>query len=180
MILDLTKTIVDQMAVYDGDPEVSLKQIADITRDGYQNSLLTINMHAGTHVDGLAHMLENKPMISEYPLDRFIGLARYVNDNEAYINQGESILVVNMQDSFLNKAFVESIIKTNIQMIVIEKDSVDQPPYDIHKLLFSHGIMIVENAMDIDRLKTLNIFKLYAIPLKIYADASPVRLFVEY
>jgi kynurenine formamidase len=40
--------------------------------------------------------------------------------------------------------------------------------------------MIVENAMDIDRLKTLKAFKLYAIPLKINADASPVRLFVEY
>ena len=180
MIIDLTKTIADGMPVYEGDPQVSLTKIADINHDGYQNYQLNVNMHAGTHVDGLAHMLAHKPLISEYPLDRFIGRARYVTDELPYINLGESIVVVKMALETLNPSFVDAIIKANIKMVVTDKESVDQSPYLTHKKLFSSDIMIVENALDIDRLKTIQSFTLYAIPLKVSADSAPVRLFAIY
>lgn len=179
MIIDLTKPIYDGMPVYDNDPKVTLKSIANIENDGYQNHLLIMNVHAGTHVDGLAHMLESKPMISSYPLTDFIGLARYVSDEDLYHNQGEDMLVVKMMSTSLNESFVQAIIQSKIKLIVIEHESVDQAPYAIHKILFNHGILIVENAINIDVLKDYKLFKLYAIPLKIDSDASPVRLFAE-
>lgn len=179
MIIDLTMTIEDNMPVFEGDPKVTLKQISRINADGYSNYVLSTNMHAGTHIDGAAHMIAGKPLIDRYRLDDLIGLARYVSDDVSYENRSESFLVVKMSGKTLNEAFIAAIISAKIKLIVIDKQSVDDVPYTSHKRLFNNGILIVENAINMDKLAGLDRFKLYVIPLKIKADSSPVRVFVE-
>lgn len=179
MIIDLTMLIEDDMPVFKGDPKVTLKPIATIKEDGYSNYMLSSSMHVGTHVDGAAHMLINKPLMDEYKLEDLIGLARYVSDDVIYENQGESLLVVKMKSSSLNDAFTQAIIDAKIKLIVIDKASVDNDPYNLHKRLFYHDILIVENAVNLDALDALEHFMLYVIPLRIKADSSPVRVFVK-
>lgn len=179
MWIDLSRSIFDDMPVYEGDPKVHLKQIASLDKDGYVNHELTINMHAGTHIDGLLHMQEIGQTIDLMPLSDLIGKARFVSDETPYINQGETMLIVRIENVSLNELFVKDVIKSKIKVIVIEQDSPDQYPYLIHKKLFEHKILLVENAVNFDQLKLNHFYDLYVIPLKIVADSSPVRCFVN-
>jgi kynurenine formamidase len=178
MIIDLTKTIHDGMAIYPGDPNVTLKTIATIEADGYENHLWTTSMHTGTHIDGPKHMLLNQKDMSQYPLDLFVGLGKKVSLKNPYVNQGETILLIETND-FIDPAWAKNHIKTPIRVVVIEGSSPDESPYEIHNLLLNQGIFIVENAQNFELLPHNQLFKTYVIPLKIEADSSPCRVFVE-
>jgi kynurenine formamidase len=178
MIIDLTKTIRHGMAVYKGDPEVILTPIATVESNGYENHVLTTSMHVGTHIDGPKHMLLNQKHMSDYPLDLFVGIGKKVSTKTPYVNQGETILLIETDD-FIHPFWVENVINSPIRVIVIEQDSPDAYPYEIHHRLFNQGIFIVENATNFKLVPTNKPLKTYVIPLKIEADSSPCRIFVE-
>lgn len=177
MIIDLSKTINERTKTYVGDPKIKLTQIASIKDEGYNNYELLINMHAGTHVDGPYHMDNSKGFISEYGLEHFCGKARLVYPSIPYVNEGEEIVVIDIIGTVLSEEFVSQLINNNIKMIVVNDETIERPPYFIHKKLFKHSIMIVENAVNLDALKSYSMFDIFAIPLKIEADSSPIRLF---
>lgn len=179
MIIDLTMLIEDGMAVYEGDPEMSLAEINTLEKDGFRNHILTTNMHVGTHIDGLSHMSVIKDDISDIKLEHLIGPAKLVSDQMIYEDDGTEMLLVDMLTDTLNENFLESILKSQVKLIVIEKDSVDKYPYSIHKRLFEKGIRIVENAIGFNRLRGIKSFMLYVIPLKIKADSALCRVFVK-
>lgn len=177
MIIDLSVIINNETKTYFGDPKVNLKQIASLSKDGFNNYELSINMHASTHIDGPMHMDDTKKYISNYGLDRFYGQARLVKQGEPYEYKGESIVCMIRNDVPLSHAFVNQLIKHKIKMIVVDSESIEDAPYELHKKLFSHSIMIVENAVNLALLKPYKQFMIYAMPLKVEADSSPVRLF---
>jgi len=178
MIIDLTKTIEDGMPVYPGDPKVSLTPIAEVEKDGYENHLLMTSMHSGTHIDGPKHFIQNQPYIDTFPLDTFIGKARLIDDIQPYHYEGESILFIH-SNGYLSVSFVQSFLNHPIRVIVLEGTSPDEAPYLIHQSLLGAGVFIVENATNFDQLPFNQTFKAYIIPLKIHADSSPCRVFVE-
>lgn len=177
MIVDLTKTIQDKMSGFPGDPIVSLEQIKHFIKDGYNDYLLTTNMHTGTHIDGLNHM-GNAPLMSEIDITQFMGIGRVV-DPLNYIYQGEDVAVIECHGHYLEENFIRQLMEHPLKFIVIDNDSVDGKPYFLHKLLFSKGIYIVENAINLNRLPKGSFFEIFAIPLKIESDSSPVRLFAK-
>jgi kynurenine formamidase len=179
VLIDLSLVINNELKPYPGDPKIKLEQIASIEKDGFSNYELTINMHAGTHIDGPKHMDGSKKNISDYALDRFHGKARVVNPNEPYQNKGEQIVVIPMKNLMLSEGFIKELIRSKISMIVIDKDSIDQAPYPLHKLLFKNNVFIVENAANLHLLEKYPVFTIFAIPLKIEADSSLVRLFAQ-
>lgn len=71
MIIDLTHLIQDGMPVYPGDTETVLVQSRHLQTDHYSNHQLSINMHAGTHIDGPMHLLDSKKYINVYFTIRF-------------------------------------------------------------------------------------------------------------
>lgn len=178
MYIDLTKTIYDDIPTYKGDPKVSLKQIASIEKDGYTNFELHTSMHVSTHIDGPFHMKPNGANIASFDLEQFIGLGKKIKSREPYQYEGEEILFIE-HSGFLPLALIKEITTNPIKAIVIEGDSPDELPYPIHHLLMEKQIFIVENATDFVKLPNKRIFKAYIIPLKIEADSSPCRLFVE-
>ena len=173
-MIDLTKVINESLETYPGDPKVSLKQISTLSA-GYNDYQLSINMHTGTHIDGINHMIKG-PLISDIPLDRFIGKGRLIDED--FIYQDEEVFIINT-DTYLSSLFVDKICSYPIKFIVLPINSVDAYPYDLHKRLFSHRIMIVENAANLDLLSKDNLYEVYAIPLKIEADSSLIRLFAK-
>ncbi|MDD2575188.1 MAG: cyclase family protein [Acholeplasmataceae bacterium] len=177
MIVDLTKTIKDKMSGFPGDPVVRLEQIKHFIKDGYNDYLLTTNMHTGTHIDGLNHM-GNGPLINDIDLTQFMGIGR-VADPLNYIYQGEDVVVIECHGHYLEENFIRQLIEHPLKFIVIDNDSVDTKPYFLHKLLFSKQIYIVENAINLNRLPKDTSFEIFAIPLKIESDSSPVRLFAK-
>ncbi len=174
-IIDLSLEITHLMPNHEDDPKLSLTQIKTIKKDGYNDYYLKTNMHTSTHIDGINHMIKGEK-ISELDLSNFIGVDRKVN-LEKYENLTEEIVVIETKGKTLNEAIINDIIKYKIKYIVTDHFTIDDPPYKLHKKLFSHGIMIVENAVNLDKLPFNKLFMVYAIPLKIKADSSLVRLF---
>ena len=68
MFIDLSLPIKDGMLVYEGDPKMSLKKINSIEKDGFSNYELKTNMHVGTHIDGIGHMLDDPEYVFSIPL----------------------------------------------------------------------------------------------------------------
>jgi kynurenine formamidase len=63
MIIDLTHLIKDGMPPYPGDTATVLLHSKKFQTDYYNNHQLTINMHAGTHIDGPMHLLDVKESV---------------------------------------------------------------------------------------------------------------------
>lgn len=65
--------IYEGMPVYPGLPEVklSLRESLD-NGDPWNGSVLSIYLHAGTHVDAPCHYVAGAPSIDQIPIDRFI------------------------------------------------------------------------------------------------------------
>lgn len=177
MYIDLTKTIYHQMENYKDDPMVTLTQIKHLKEDGYNDYVLSINMHSGTHIDGINHMKPHQTIDYE-SLENLIGIGRKVNPLD-FVYNGEEVLIIETNGQYLPESFIEKVVIHPIKFIVIDSESPDDYPYHIHHKLFSHHILIVENAMNLDKLKNDVLYKVYAIPLKIKSDSSPIRLFAE-
>jgi kynurenine formamidase len=75
----------------------------------------------------------------------------------------------------ITEKLAEFLIKKKIKMLGIDMPSPDYFPFDIHKLLLSNNIFIMENLKNLDKLIKANKFEVYAFPLKIQAESSPVR-----
>jgi len=65
--------IYEGMPVYPGLPEVKLTLRERLDRgDPWNGSVLSIYLHAGTHVDAPWHYVPGAPTIDQIPIDRFI------------------------------------------------------------------------------------------------------------
>jgi kynurenine formamidase len=95
-----------------------------------------------------------------------------------FIYQGETILFI-QTNTVLQEELIDFILKHPIKVIVIERESPDEAPYDTHQRLLSAGVFIVENAIHMNQIPLNQPFKAYIIPLNIHADSSPCRVFVE-
>ncbi|AHV99069.1 cyclase family protein [Paenibacillus sabinae] len=199
MIIDLTQPIRDGLPAYPGDPETRLARSAEYRRDGYNNHLLTIGMHTGTHIDGHMHMTDCTEYINEYPLDVFIGEGCLLDacgsgrignkpEYEQAVSEGQIVLVHTGHGArfgepdyytdhpVLTLEFAEMLIRSKVKMIGVDTPSVEQYPFDIHRLLFRHKIPIIENLANLHLLRGLPRFEIIALPLNIDADSSIARV----
>ncbi|MFW6022645.1 MAG: cyclase family protein [Halanaerobiaceae bacterium] len=199
MLIDLTHEIVDNMPAYPGDERTELKHVKKINEDGYNNHRMEISMHSGTHIDGPMHMTESKKYISEYPLDKFIGRGCIIDvskEKEVCIKKeyegiikSDSILLLytGFDNSYgtekyfkkypvIKKEFVDFLVKKNIKILGLDNASPDNHPYNVHQTLFENDILIMENLKNLKNLLSVEKFEIIALPLKIKADSSIMRV----
>lgn len=197
--IDLTHPVTHNMPCYDGDPPVSLQQIASPEVDGYSNFVLSTGMHSGTHLDGPMHLSSGNKQIAEIPLKQFTGPGFLVNvlgqkiidlqDSAFDLIHPESIvlfytgfdLYFNQNEYFrsypvLSEKTALLLVKKKIKMIGIDSPSPDYAPYNIHAILLTNNILIIENLTNLSSLLPYREFEVLAFPLKIRADSSPVRV----
>lgn len=62
-VIDLSQPLFDGMDVYPGDPEVSIKQIHNLDKEGWRLRYLQMSTHIGTHADAFAHMDEKEQQL---------------------------------------------------------------------------------------------------------------------
>ncbi len=199
MIIDLTQTLSNNLPVYPGDESPIITKEKDFSINGYTNYKLMTGMHAGTHIDGPMHLTPDNRYISSLPLNLFIGKGCVLNvegekiikwrDDFSNIISGCEIVLLNtgygklfgtedyMSDNpVIDQSLVSALIERNIKMLGIDLMSPDNPPYTIHKLLLSAGILIAENLANLNELTGIKNFEVFAFPLKINADSSPARI----
>ena len=197
--IDLSHTVTNDMPCYDGDPQVSLQQVSSVAAEGYSNFVLSTGMHSGTHLDGPMHLTSSIKRIAEIPLEQFTGPGFLVNvvgqkiidlhDSDfEHIIPGSIVLFYTGFDLCYNqKEYFSSypvlseetallLVKKKVKMIGIDSPSPDYAPFNIHSILLSNDILIIENLTNLSSLLQYRDFEILAFPLKIRADSSPVRV----
>lgn len=196
--VDLSHPIDDGIPVYPGDAHPRLERIKTLNYDGYVAYQLQCGMHAGTHVDAPMHLIKDGKGIYEIPVDHFMGNAVVLDvrgqsiigfqpDYPKKITSGDIVLFFTGWDRFygetlyyrehpvLDRMLAEFLIEKEVKMIGLDTPSPDKPPYEIHKLLLTHDIMIIENLTHLHHLGGTDSIELMALPLNIHAEASLVR-----
>jgi len=197
--IDLSQPIQNGMPVYPGDSAVKLDQSKIYSIDYYNNHTITAGMHIGTHIDGRMHLLDVREYIGNMPPEHFCGKGGIIHaENESVIKMKESYLEIirdkkvilfhTGMDKFygsekyysehpiLDMTVCKALAESNVSLIGVDMPSPDRFPFEIHKFLLNHNIFIIENLTNLDKLSSAMEFEVFAFPLKIDADSSPLRV----
>lgn len=68
---DLTQPVADGMPVYPETTPVEFERTTSVAEDGARAHVLTLQTHAGTHVDAPCHMREGAPCLDAFDVDDF-------------------------------------------------------------------------------------------------------------
>jgi kynurenine formamidase len=200
-ITDLSLNITKGMPVFPSDKEVELILVKNFEKDGYNLSELSTAMHAGTHIDAPMHMSGDKRFISDFPVGIFFGEAAVldcrgedlISPKPVYAEalKGKSAAVIctghyaffNSPKKYygdypvISAGLCELLLSANITLLALDTPSPDREPYALHRRLSESGVFIVENLSGTLELLGQTALELFAVPLKIEAEASLVRAF---
>ena len=158
-----------------------------------------MGMHVGTHIDSQAHMLQGGHTIDMAPLEQLCCQAYVVDARNRTIIDADlieplacqpasALLVCTGYDVYygrkeyftkhpiLTEKAVDAIIAKKFGLIGIDAPSPDRFPFPLHKLLFTHNILIIENLTHIEKLIGASKIMLYALPLKCKTDGAPAHV----
>jgi len=199
-VIDLTHRFDAAMPVYPGDPHSTLRQIADIKSSGFTDHELHTAMHVGTHIDAPLHMIPGGKYLSEISIEKFIGRGHLIDARKCTkeipvelldsrtIEKDDILLVMtgfskrytekDYYESYpeLSSAFAEKAAELGIKMIGMDIPSPDRPPFPVHKILLKKEILIMENLTNLEALVSVERFTVFALPIKLLADAAPARV----
>lgn len=207
MIIDLTLELKEKMPSYADEEGVIVKEEANYEKDGYFLRKILLGEHIGTHVDAPAHFIKGGITIEKIPIENFIGIA-YIH-NLSYKKCREEITIediklvensIKITDFYiyytgisikypdkeyftcypqLTKDTALYLSERHLRAIGTDAPSPDYYPYEIHKILLSKNILIIESLSNLDKILNRHV-KLYALPLKISGGSgSPIRAFAE-
>jgi kynurenine formamidase len=171
-IIDLSQPLYAGMEVYPGDPEVKIEQIHTLDKQGWRLKYLQLSTHIGTHADALAHMDGNGITIDKLPINRFIGKAFIVKQNDTF-------------PKGVGLAFMEGMLGLDI----FDKIKVAEPLFvvcgnecdfelEMERKLLQAGILTMAGLVNMEKLPRNKPFIFYGVPLKIRdGDGSPIRAF---
>ena len=195
-IIDLTMSIDAKTPVFPGDPKQEIKQVATIRDNGWNEKWLLFNSHFGTHIDAPYHMLENAKKLDDFPMEKFIGRLVVIDvldqkNIKSDLNGVKENDIVFFRTDHTKKAYDKNFFTTNpvidpytanaaiqkkVKIIGIDSWTPDNEPYEVHKMLFKKDILIIENLVNLDKVKNGK-FMCYVMPLKIKdADGAPCRV----
>jgi kynurenine formamidase len=198
-IIDLSVQLAANMPVFPGDAPVEINQSRELQKDGFNTFHLSLDMHAGTHIDGPMHMTNSRKTIGDFPLDRFYGKGQIINvENMEVIAYQESYDIIIEDGSIvllhtgfgkifgtgryfrdhpvIDEGLARFFVKKNVKMIGIDSPTIDKAPYPAHKILLGRNILIAENLVNLDQLLGVQNFDVIAFPLNIRGDSSPARI----
>jgi kynurenine formamidase len=199
-LVDLTHVVKAGMPAHPGE-EPEIVQTARIATEGYNEYRLSGGNHVGTHVDAPLHMISSGAYVSDLPITKFFGPGRLIDARQHAVigadllarvdlKQGDIVLVLTgwserfgrsnyyNYDEFpkIETGFARELIAARISMLGIDTPSPDGPPFPVHKLLLSEGILIIENLTNLESLLSERTFEIVALPSKWRCDAAPIRV----
>lgn len=198
-LIDLSHTFEDSMPVYPGDPEPSLKKIADVQANGFTDHELRTAMHVGTHMDAPLHMIAGAKYVSDIPVEQCIGRgvlldARGLREIPAHLLDAvpierESIVLVMTGHSrkfrekgyyeqypVFSETFARQAVALGVKIVGMDTPSPDTSPFPVHKILLGNEVLIMENLTNLELLLKVPRFTVIALPMKLHADAAPARV----
>jgi len=202
-IYDVSMEIHDNMMVYKNKKEKQPKRkiTHKYSKNGVNESKITLGLHTGTHIDAHLHMSENGDTIENVMLSKLIGKVMvldftHLNDGitaenlkEKDIEKGSFIFFktrnsfedrFNHKFIYLEKSGAEYLKDKDLAGVGTDSLGIErsQPGHPTHKTLMESGIIIIEGL----RLKDIKEgeYMMYALPLKIRGgDGAPARVVLE-
>ncbi len=205
-VIDLSWPITDGMMVFPGDIPPSVKKGATMEENGWRTTLLSFTSHTGTHMDAPSHMMPDGKSLDRLPNETFFGFGLVVDVrgcagrrieladikvSSSMLSEADFIL---FRTGWSEKWGTEDYLKgypvlsplsakwisekrlKGIGFDAISADSVDSDSNDIHKILLSGGLVILENLRDLDKLGE-KAFCMAALPLPLKdQDGGPARV----
>jgi arylformamidase len=206
MIIDLSQSINSNIKLFPGSPNVSFLKWSKYTIDGYDSEAIFLSTHTGTHMDAPSHFIQEAESIDKLDVNRFVmedvhllKILKSANQlisvediiaSRIDIKKNDSIVFATgweynyNSDSYiyanpgLSLEAANYLSNKKINAVAIDGPSIDSGinlDFSVHKILLKNNIIIIENLCNLDRINK-KIFKLIAIPLKLYrASGSPIR-----
>lgn len=107
-LVDLTMPFSGRTIPVPGHPQPTLGPLHTLERDGVRNTVLTMSLHTGTHVDAPSHFVPDGATIDQIPLDRFRRRAVRIDLSDS--RPGEAIGLRQLEKGGLDLAAVEGAI----------------------------------------------------------------------
>lgn len=205
-LVDLTHEIDGNTPAYPGDPEPVIESVKTVKSDGYAVSSIELNTHLGTHVDAPAHLLAGGRSITDYPLEALEGSALVMDAQGPVVTaDAVKVFLADIKPRQLKWLLVRTgwsknwedgeeyfegdypVLEPQVAAVLKGKGIVgvglDTPSpdgyeksLDAHMALMRHGILILENLTNLERLPVGKDLWFSAWPLKTCCrDAAPVR-----
>lgn len=185
VFIDLSRGFSPGEASFPGDPPFLILPWHDLRVHGFATRVLFLPEHLGTHVDAPSHFFAHAPDVSVLPLERFSGRAKALDVANCPRPLGESTLetlgvregdiVLFVGNPHLQEAEARALLALGIKGVGVEAESIDDPPFPLHRLFLEAGILIYENLTNVKKLLGKEAL-FFGFPLKIPAGtASPVR-----
>ncbi len=197
--IDLTHSFTENMPAYPGDPQATLKPAASIEGEGYTDHELKSLMHVGTHMDAPLHMIAGGKKMDELAIEQFFGpgvvldargksvIDASVFDDSAVASGSIVFLYTGFGARYREQAYFENpptvgedfakrAVELGVKIVGMDILGPDQPPFPTHKVLLGNGVLIIENLVNLEQLLNVSKFDVIALPMKLQADAAPVRV----
>ncbi len=199
MYVDLSHRLSATTPPFPGDIPVELTQIRRISEDRYNNYCLHMSVHTGTHIDTPRHFFDRPGFVADDPVEQFCGRAVVFDgagqkviglseDMKERTREGDIVLIRTGFDArwgeksyfedypTISDAVADFLVERKTKIFGIDSPGPDHYPYPTHVKFFNANIYILENLCGLDALVGKDDIEMFAFPLKLQADSSPVRV----
>lgn len=204
-IIDLTHTITENMTVYPGTDQPSLKTICIHKTDGFKETSLTMASHTGTHMDAPNHIFEEGITLDLIDAEQFVGRGLVIDCSDltegqritidriekvkVKADQAEFLLFYTGWDQYwgsdmyfgdypyMTEEVAEYLIQSKKKGVGLDVISIDSMTSltNHKKVLSDSSFVIVENLTKLGDIGN-ELFTFCALPMKYEnADGAPVR-----
>lgn len=197
---DLTHPLFSGMAVYPGDPKVTLT--SHLGEDGYLTSTISLGAHSGTHIDMPFHRIPETPSVEQAPLGRFVLPCTVVDAPlhrdlevpdlepvQARIESCPGLLVRTgwsarhqtpgfyAEHPGISPGAAQWLVERGVTLVGMETPSVHALLHrQVHDIFFEGDVLLLESLASLSELPSR--VTLCAVPLPLQGlEASPVRAF---
>lgn len=101
MLIDLSVPLNKHTPVYPGDPETKISPAGVLEQNGYQDHVVCVGTHVGTHMDAPSHMIAGGKNLDQFPLDKFSGRGMYIKVGEQFDTEAIKKLPIQEDDIVL-------------------------------------------------------------------------------
>jgi kynurenine formamidase len=195
-LIDLTMDLNAQTPVYPGDEHVSLETRATVEKEGFQDSILRVDTHNGTHIDAPGHMIVGGAMLDAFGPERFVARGVLVDGRDGFtmtaieqagVRPGDIVVLwTGFSDDYQATDYYDKIpviepgvadyfIERRPSLVAVDAGSIDATPFEVHQALLKQNILLAENLVGLSQLANVE-FEIIALPLKLDVDGSPARI----
>lgn len=199
--IDISLAVSKNIPVWPGSPAPDVRLYQSMSEGSpSNNSMLSMELHGGTHFDAPLHFLPQGKSSDTSDLMSFLGVcyvadvsgsrvisdetlenAAIPNTERLLIKTGNSALYAEKQFSKTYAALDESaarwILKRNMRLVGFDYLSIEcfeNDGFSVHKLLLQHDVIILE-GLNLHEVVP-GVYTLLALPLRLQGtEAAPVR-----